>query len=98
MALHIMDVDVEVFVAVFVGDLLDIEHRLEFLETVADDIFLPHIVVDAALSVLIGSDAIVARRGLVYIDGGVVEEEELALRREVGKVKCNLAETLQGCS
>ena len=93
-----MDVDVEMLVAVLVGDLLDIEHRLEFFESVADDIFLPHIVVDASLAMLIGAYAIVARRRLVYIDSCVVEEEELALRRKVGEVKCDLAETLQGCS
>ena len=79
MTLYAVDIDVEMLMAVLVGYLLYIEHRFKFFETMADDVFLPYIVVDTSLAMLIGAYAIVARRRLVHIDGGVVEEEELTL-------------------
>ena len=79
MALHIVNVNVEVFVAVFVGNLLYLEHWVELLEAVVNDILLPYVVVDAALPVLVSFYAVVAGSRLVNIDGGVCKEEELAL-------------------
>ncbi len=79
MAVDIVDFYVKVFMAVLGLYLLYLEHRFEFLEAVVDDILLPHVVVDAALSMLIGPYAVVAGHRLVYIDSGVGKEEELAL-------------------